>query len=1087
MNHDSVCFRWGAALRAAVLLAAAAAAAPTGHAQKIDDIPPAVQNSVPPNLMFMMDTSGSMKNIVTAAPYDSTRAYGGPCPAPVPRGAAHLVVLGGTPHIRMMDPTTEVHLGTFAHRSFDPIDGRCFDNATVYPARLLASIKRGPDREPGTYLEAEYSGHFLNWYFGNFDVSASRWNDRKPGTETRMEVASRVTRTTLDAIPLAGPDGKAAVRIGLSRYRTTADGGALLVGMADYDRKLRATLHAGVEALTSEGSTPLASTLADIGRYFATGYTGDMEIRPAAGAPVRRNIDELFRLDGVDNPPRDACLQGAPSCASPASPKPIQYWCQRSSIFAVTDGRPHSDRAFDNNPYLRDYDGDCSGENAAQCRGGGGPRSWDRKTAYKYESMGSDYMDDVAKFLFDIDLRPDLEPAVPRGGVRNNVVTYVIGFADAAVMSDPLLLNTARQGGGKFIAASDGPALERAFDQAVSSAIALDAAGAAVSVTSARISAGTVGYDSSFVSGSWDGDVQAYAVDLETGLRSGPSVWSAKEKLDALVATRGHAARRIVSYDGTGVPFTTANGARFRSDTPALTDELIGYTRGDRTGEGTAFRKRLHLLGDLVNAEPVVVNYPDGPVVYQAGNDGMLHAFDGRGTAAGGGELWAYIPRLVHAKLAGRAAPAFFRHEFLVDGTPANAEIAARAGTRRILVGGLGKGGPGYYALDISRGGGADEADVATKVMWEVRPDNMGYSYGTPLIVNTAAGWRVVVSSGYRNDIAPGGVGGDGRGRVWVLDPEDGSVVKVFTTPPGFGSASDSLGLAHLARPQHLAADAVVRHIHGADLKGNVWRFDLDAPSGTSPTRIAVLRDGSGDPQPVSSPPVVAPVPGSASRVLVYVGTGQYLSIDDVPSTPGANSAARQTHTIYGIVDDLAAAAPPLPDIRGTNGRVCPVGGPRPGGDGDFVCQRATEVGPFGRTEVTHHAVDLAVRRGFYVDIPTAGARVNVPPALSRGGTLVVGLNVPTNVPCEPGGYSYVLQLSGATGGAVLKVHGGSEYFDPYQFVGHALASRTVIVAGAKGSRGLVRRSDRETVGFEIYETAGARPGFRRIYMRPVH
>jgi type IV pilus assembly protein PilY1 len=1072
---------------AALLLGAACGVA---LAQKIDDVPPAVQNGVAPNFMFMLDNSGSMNNIVPAVHYSATGSDLASCPSPAPVASGSVIwvkVVNGAPRFTIGNangPGTTTYRHTTVSAS--GITGYCFDNTRTYAAKLYAdtsSTSGGTTtRQPGTgWLDADYSGHFLNWYLGNYDGPVTGWGDRKAvssgAVETRIEIAKRAAKSAIDSLPLTGASGRAAVRAGLSTYRS--GGGALLVAMGDLTATTRTTLKNSIDALTPGGATPLATTLADIGRYLSTGYNGT--VTTAVTASV--DIDTLLKIDGTDNAPRNACLSGAPTGAcrtttATAAQKPIQNWCQRSSIFAMTDGRPQSDRGFDNNPYVRDYDGDCSGANSAACG------LYDRKNNRSYESQGSDYMDDVAKLLFDVDWRPDLAkpaPVPPAIRAKNNISTYVIGFADPAVQNDPLLLNTARQGGGKFIAATDGPSLTEAFRDVMTDALAKDAAAAAVAVTNAQITAGSVGYASSYNSGSWYGDLEAYSLDTGTGLQNGAVAWSARERLNAQAA----ASRKIVSFDGTkGVPFTTDQGGTFRARAPTLSDSVINYTRGSRAGEGSTFRARSWLLGDIINAEPVVVNYATGAVVYQAANDGMLHAFDGRidaSVATRGQELWAYVPALVHPRLAARADRAF-QHEFIVDATPATDVVTVGSTTTRILAGGLGKGGAGFYALDITDGAAADEAAAANKVLWEFRPANMGYSFGTPLVVKTRDGWRVVVTSGLRNDAGSGGLGGDGRGHVWVLHPTTGAIEKEFLTPAGFDSSSTPLGLAHLARASNLASGSTVRYLWGGDLQGNVWRFDLDAATSSTAVRVAQVKAPDGSTQPITVPMVVAPVPGSASRYYLYFGTGQYFSVDDVPGTSTPNAYATQVETIYGVVDDTAVAAPALPDIRRNNGANCP----GIGGNGDFTCQTATQDAN-GTFTVSHNPVDLSSRRGFYLDVPVSGARVNTQAALTRGGTLVVIANRPSNVTCDPGGTSFLFQLSSATGGAVVKTYGGSDYFTGGYALASALSSRGVIVTSSTGPRALLRLSDKTTQSRKIDETAGSSPAFRRIYMRPLN
>lgn len=1047
-------------------------------AQKIDDIPPAVKNNVAPNFMFMIDNSGSMSNIVMASPYSPTGDYGTCTSNIVPAGTAVAIkTVSGAPRFTYGG-------NTYKHSSIasGSVTKRCFDPVKTYGAALLANSGSGGNRQyGGGYLDSNYTGHFLNWYFGNYDGPATGWTDRKvlaTGTvQTRIEVARASAKTVVSSLPLPPTTtASATVRVGLSTYNGS-NGGDLRVKIADLNSTWATKMNTEIDKLVPSGATPLATTLADIGRYFSAGYDGNVTVK---GSAV--NIETFLKQDS-----RNSCLNGADCTLTILADRPVQQWCQRSSVFMMTDGRPTEDGKFTNNNNLRDYDGDCTGPAlSSTCDKTLG---LDRKKSRTYERTdSSDYMDDVAKALFDVDLRPDL--TAPAGRTKtSNLTTYVIGFADPWVQSDELLRNTADQGQGKekgkglFIAASDGPTLVAAFQSIISDALAKDAAAAAVAVTNAQITAGSVGYASSYNSGGWYGDLEAYSLDLSTGLQKGDTVeWSARDKLQGQSA----GSRKIVSFDGAaGVAFTTSNGAAFRTGTPLLTDGIINYVRGDRTGEASTYRQRNYVLGDIINAEPVVVNYaPGGATVFQAANDGMLHVIDGRvdsSAATRGQELWAYVPRLIHAKLPGLASLSF-EHEFLVDGTPATAQITGAGALGRILVGGLGKGGAGYYALDITTRTAATEAAAASKVLWEFNPVNMGYSFGVPLVVNTAAGWRVVVASGYRNDAAVGGFGGDGRGHVWVLNPATGAVEKEFVTPLGFGSAVASLGLAHLGKMANVTADSVTRYVHAGDLLGNVWRIDLDAAHLSAPVRIAAVSAPGGAYQPITVPPVVGPVAGSTTRMLVYFGTGQYFSTDDVLGTASPNTFASQVQTIYGIVDDTTVAAPAMPNIRGTNGSTCPTGG----GNGELVCQTVTASAgaPF---TATHNPADMSTKRGFYVDIPISSGRVNTQAGLTAKGTLVVVINQPSNVLCEPGGSSYFFQLSAATGGAILRTTGGSDYFDAGSMLTAALSSRPVLIITSTGTRGVFRLSDKTTLSKPIDETANTAALFKRIYKRALN
>jgi type IV pilus assembly protein PilY1 len=1081
--------RWQRALRQCVV-AAAALSAGWSVAQTISDVPLVVKNNVAPNFMFMIDDSGSMSNIVPAAPYDKAADYspGGGCSTLTNAAQIELRVSSGVPFIRVG--------GTdYRHSTASTGTRRCFVKTTLYSARLLADS----GGSPGGYLGATYDGNFLNWYFGNAGGQpVTGWTDRKrvntgSVVQTRLEIAKASATAVINTqLNVSTPAG---VRVGLSAYNGD-NGGALKVGMADFTTTQRTTMTTAIAALTAGNSTPLAETLADIGRYMSTGYSGNV----SAGTVTNVAINNFLRQDG-----RESCLSGAncltsttdavPSTPATGTPaRPIQYWCQRSYAFMLTDGRPQNDQAFSNNTYLRDYDGDCSGINAASCSGGGG---FDRKNAPRiYESNGSDYLDDVAKALFDVDLRPNLV-AAPGKTKKNNLRTYTIAFADADAINDPLLQKTADQGGGKRINAESQTELTAAFRQVITDAFANDAAAAAVAVANPQVAGGDgVGYASSYRAGEWYGDLVSYSVDSSTGLQSGASLWELRSTIDAMP----FASRKIVSFNGTaGLAFTAANFPTLETSTG-----MVDFLRGDQSREGDLpplFRNRTSALGDIINAEPVVVNYAGGvPILFQGANDGMLHVVDGR-TASSvttrGQELWAYVPKLLHGSLTDLATQGY-SHKYFVDATPTAVEVTGVGSVSRLLVGGLGKGGRGFYALDISSYQATTVAEAASKALWEFGQGraNMGYSFGKPLIVRTAAGWRVVVTSGYDNGTA---TSGDGRGYVWVLNPADGSVLATIAT--GVGTTTNPSGLAHLSSMANAAPDALTRYVYGGDLLGNVWRFDLN---NNSATKIAEARDSSGAVQPISSPPEVGPVSGSSDKYFIYVGTGRYFSEVDVPGSATATAGATQQQSLYGYIDDTAQASPTLPNTRGTNGASCPT----TGGNGALVCQSLTYVAGSNTYDATTHAMDTSTKRGWYLDWPADAqlsyGRVIGKPTLTRGGTLALTVNIPKEERCLPGGNSWFFALYAPTGGAVPSSATEDTYYNGAgSFLRGALASRVVVITTADGDRGLTRQSDVTTQSTRIpRRPAGPPPScssppcppppevlptWRRIYWRNVN
>jgi type IV pilus assembly protein PilY1 len=364
-------------------------------------------------------------------------------------------------------------------------------------------------------------------------------------------------------------------------------------------------------------------------------------------------------------------------------------------------------------------------------------------------------------------------------------------------------------------------------------------------------------------------------------------------------------------------------------------------------------------------------------MIYQAANDGMLHAFNG----SNGSEAWAYVPGLVQNKLNALTSLTY-SHQFYVDGTPVAGDVNIGGAWRTMLVGGLRAGGSGYYALDITSSSAANEAGVASKVMWEFpnaatgasTRDNIGLSFGKPVLVKTrAAGWVVLVTSGYNN---PTGVG-----YLFVLDAATGTVLKAIST--GVGTPSSPSGLAHIAAyAANPAVDATIDMVYGGDLHGNVWRFDLSTAATVdwAVSKLVQLTDSAGTGQPITSVPELALV---ANKRLVVVGTGQLLGQGDIASS--------QTQSIYGIVDDASGTTIATPRTA--------------------LMQKTVVTAAGGIRNIASDSVDYSRYRGWYFDLPGSGERLNSDPSLIFG-ALIFSTNQPSPTACNGKSFFYAVDVS---------------------------------------------------------------------------
>lgn len=382
--------------------------------------------------------------------------------------------------------------------------------------------------------------------------------------------------------------------------------------------------------------------------------------------------------------------------------------------------------------------------------------------------------------------------------------------------------------------------------------------------------------------------------------------------------------------------------------------------------------------------------------VYIGTNDGMLHAFD----SATGNERWAYVPsmvipnmwKLADANYANMHTNFVNGDSIISDVCSANCTNAATAIWNTVLVAGLNGGGKGYFALDIT-------VPNTPVLLWEfdtTTDNDLGYTFGNPVITKKADGtWVVLFTSGYNNITG----GNPGKGFLYVVNALSGSVISKI--PTGAGSSAAPSGLAKIAAfAPDTEKDNTATFTYGGDLSGNVWRFDINAAAvaGTNPLKFATLfSDAAGSvPQPVTTRPELGLVNG---KLVVFVGTGKYLEISDLTDT--------QLQTLYAIKDDGATTT--LVNPRTT------------------LVQQTINAGTSATRKInTPQPVNFLTGNGWFVNFPDGATaspaspseRQNVSSQLVAG-TLLVPTTVPSNTICSPGGYGWLNFFDFKTGGPV--------------------------------------------------------------------
>lgn len=632
----------------------------------------------------------------------------------------------------------------------------------------------------------------------------------------------------------------------------------------------------------SSGGTPLKEGLRTVGEYF----------RKNDGYLLSKKGDAPYPVDG-----------GA---------------CQQSFTIVVTDGY-YSDTSYTS---VGNADGDS--DNAVW---GGGKKP--------YMDDFSNTLADIAMHYYATDLQSDLDNELPGSkwdaAAHQHMVTFAVAFGVAGTL-DPDdyeddrtsadymksiisgeyvvwpkvdgdrrpesiddLWHATVNGRGAFVNAGEPQKLVEGLLQIIKDIKERQPTSAASVTVNGDWLFSKIGPDVlifqgsySYLDNEWRGDVKAYSLDQDTGeVIFDPVVWSAAQKLQS----RNWDTRKIITFDGEQSGRLFVYGDLTEDQKKKLgadAESVVEFIRGKDPGSSG---NRSNMLGDIVNSSPVFIE----GVVYAGANDGMLHAFK----ASDGSELFAYVPNLVFDHLSDLADPAY-EHQFYVDLTPAvqkGDKLLGKPGVQTILVGGLGKGGMGYYALDIS-----DLQNMTEKqALWEFPNKNtaaadveaMGYSYSKPIVVRSysvAHPWIVIAGNGYNSP--------NGESVLLVLDAVTGAVVRNIRAGAGpENGLSSPLAV-------DVDFDDIVDFVYAGDLHGNMWKFDLTGDkaadwevaynNGAQGVALFTATDPDGLPQPITSRPDVMLHP-KHHGLMVCFGTGKFLGEDDYSTI--------QVQTIYGVWD----------------------------------------------------------------------------------------------------------------------------------------------------------------------------------------
>ena len=605
-----------------------------------------------------------------------------------------------------------------------------------------------------------------------------------------------------------------------------------------------------------------------------------------------------------------------------------------------------------------------------------------------------------------------------------------------------------------WFAGSNPVAMREGLSQAFA-AIANDSAGSASTpaVSSRRETPGSKVFYAGYASEDWSGTLSACNLTQTSAECKASPLWEASRwfKTTAPLAVPvplTDDTRKIFTSQRTGtfatMPFRWADlNAAQRTILDAgdgLGNQRLDYLRGKRDGEGTTFRKRPdNLLGDIVNSG---VTYVEGAsraysgakfpnhaayrsvtknrpaVVYVGSNDGMLHAF----SDADGKELFGYIPGSVFSKLP-KLTDVVFNHQYFVDSTPMVGDFEKSSGVwGTMLLGALGAGGRGFYALDITEQStffapATTEVDLATKLpIWEftsVQDGDVGYSFNeastNPItgayqqIAKVADSseangvWRVLVGNGYGSN--------NGKAVLFMINANTGAATtKLEAYAPTAVSPARS-GLS-APTPVDTDRDGLIDTVYAGDLLGNLHKFQFSKLTGADYVLAKSAEAGGAwrylgkvyaAGEPITSAPSVVPAcEGPGWNVLF--GTGKLNEDADFSDT--ANRG------FYNVLDKSPSSSLLVPTTE--LAVISTFSSPALGG------------GLVGRNWSTPN---LTGKRGWKVTF-TGGERVlgnaTLPPDT---GAILFATSKPKGDICTPGNTGFLMAVdicSGKTGSLVV-------------------------------------------------------------------
>ncbi|MFJ4546448.1 pilus assembly protein [Pseudomonas sp. NPDC088885] len=801
--------------------------------------------AVPPNVMLLIDDSGSMNSIIYASGFNpaDNPTPARQCNALLGLCLSSTAITGDTIFLSSL-PTSGCSGGAYA-----------FYNNSIAPLclKLPDPVGSGNTRYSGDYISYVVSLAINN---GTRDFTTGAIPN-----DYRINVARNVSTALVTS--------NRTLRMGLSTFNpatsnNSGNGGYIARSISDLapvsgsvtqaqaDTNYNALI-SSINALSAVANTPLAETYYEITRYMR------------GMAPYYNSTPTTYT-------------------------SPIQYRCQKNYGVVITDGLPTFDRTFPTNDPL----------------GGSRLPNWDGVNNDGNNLNGDNegdtlYLDDIAKFAFDIDMRSTGTDAAGKSWnavdfPKQNLNTYTVGFTAA----NDMLSDAASYGQGKYYQATDSTGLNAALSSALSDITSKAGSGGSGVASGTTLASGTSYFQTSYDPKDWRGTIKSFGFTSSGAVNTSTTLWTTDTTIVPGTTTPTYQSWNTASNAAVTLAYGNFSPAQQNTLSQSLPtgitgNDLVEWSKGTNK---TGLKVRNVLLGDIINS-PLVLAAPtdktaadlSGDSTYSAylttkaanmnanlvvnANDGFVNIIN----SANGTRRYAYMPSSVLPSLRLIADPTYINgvsHKFLVDGQVGVFDAQSGTAWKTLAIGGTGAGGKTFYGLQLFDA----SAGNVIKALWEVSAPNtastanafndLGYAYARPEVARLADGrWAAFISNGYGSN--------SGVAALYVLDVRDGSLIKKIV----IDSTETTNGLSSVKLKVN--SSNVVQAAYGGDLKGRLWKFDLSATStdswGVAFSGKPLFTTAGGATQPITAQPLLAD--NSVGGKQIFFGTGKFNETAD--------------------------------------------------------------------------------------------------------------------------------------------------------------------------------------------------------------